>query len=174
MSDDVLRNALMYQNSRQTCPLLQLKKPMRKSSKAASVTSAGSRKSAKAHLELQLQRLVAEQTLLEEKKKLMEKHFNILEELVDLDDEEAAEEEVDANAKAQNCVEEECSDDEEEEEGGEKDSSDDFEEETEIDSSDDSSEDEKEGTNDVNFNPKDRSTPAKKGEASQNTQPVTD
>ncbi|XP_055604575.1 uncharacterized protein LOC129752820 [Uranotaenia lowii] len=160
----------------------QLKKPIREPSKAASVTSAGSRKSAKAHLELQLQRLVAEQTLLEEKKKLMEKHFSILEELVDLEDEEAAEEENDANAKVENWLgaagakrqedepnstseEEGCSDDEEEEEGGEKDSSDDSKEETETDSSDDSSEDEKGGSNDFSFNPKGRSTPAKKGES---------
>ncbi|XP_055590943.1 uncharacterized protein LOC129743023 [Uranotaenia lowii] len=153
------------------------RKPMgtTKPTKAASVKSAGSRRSAKAHLELQLQKLEAEQKLLEEKRKLMEKHFSILEELVDLEDEEDAdEEEVDADTKVQNWLgatggrrqeEEECSDDEEEEEGGEMDSSDDSEEESVTDSSDDSSEDEKGGTNESSFNPKGRSTPAKKGES---------
>ncbi|XP_055589221.1 uncharacterized protein LOC129741504 [Uranotaenia lowii] len=153
-----------------------------KPSKAASVKSVGSRKSAKEHLELQLRKIDAEQTLLEEKKKLMEKHFSILEELVDLEDEEAVEEEVDADTKVQSWLgaaggerneeepystseEEDCENDEEGEGFEETDSSDDSDEKDQEDSSDDSTEDELDGNNDYTFNLKGRSTPAKKGES---------
>ncbi|XP_055585495.1 uncharacterized protein LOC129738334 [Uranotaenia lowii] len=123
-----------------------------------------------------LKQLVAEQTPLEEKKKLMEKHFSILEELVDLEDEETAEEEVDADAKVQNWLgaaggkcqeegpsEEEVSGNEEDEDIEETDFSDDSEEKEQEDSSDGSTEDELGRNNNSTFNPKDRFTPAKKG-----------
>lgn len=70
-----------------------------KSSEAASVTSAASKRSSKAHLELQLRKIEAEQTLLEEKKKLIERQFSVLEELADLDGDEIEADDANRNSK---------------------------------------------------------------------------
>lgn len=137
-----------------------------KSSKAASVTSTASRRSTRAHLQLQLRKLEAEQTLLEEKKKLIDQQFSVLEELADLDDEEAeTDDEEDGDSKVKRWLGEgeeedsentDCSD--EDPEDADPDS--DLEETESEDSSNQSSEDEEEEEEEAaRFNPKKRSTP---------------
>lgn len=75
--------------------------------KAASVKSGTSRKSSRAQLELQLQKLDAERTLLEDKKKLIEQQYSVLQELAELDEQaEGAEDgdEVDGASKVEDWL----------------------------------------------------------------------
>ncbi|XP_053691452.1 uncharacterized protein LOC128739970 [Sabethes cyaneus] len=132
-----------------------------KSSDAVSVASATSRRSCRERLELQLRRIEAEQTLLEEKKKLVKKQFSVLEELADLDEKEA-EAELDGE-KSVSKVKDWLN---EKEDGTESEYSGD--EEELLDSSDYSEEEEEEPPvkNSSTFQPSKRST-AREGHRSQ-------
>ncbi|XP_053685689.1 uncharacterized protein LOC128735222 [Sabethes cyaneus] len=129
-----------------------------KSSDAVSVASATSRRSCRERLELQLRRIEAEQTLLEEKKKLLKKQFSVLEELADLDEKEA-EAELDGEksvSKVKDWLNEKEDGTESEYSGDEE-----IDEEELLDSSDYSEEEEEEPPvkNSSTFQPSKRSTP---------------
>lgn len=138
-----------------------------KQTKSASAMSSVSRKSSKARLELQLQKLEAEQTLLDEKKKLIDKRFQILEELADLEDLEACDEkklndaDIDGNDKVKQWLQNKNADSE----SSESNSASELEGEEQLNhGSDQSSSSEKEASDVVesNFDPKKRSTPRNK------------
>lgn len=145
----------------------QLKEPFdqaAKSLKASSVKSATSRKSSRVQLELQLRKLDAERTLLEDKRKLIEQQYSVLQELAELEDRvEDVEDgdQVDGDSKVEgwlrdglNSDYEAESTDSSEEYPGTEDSDD---EDVGNSSEDDIQEDPR--SNASHFNPKGRSTP---------------
>ncbi|XP_058456562.1 uncharacterized protein LOC131433959 [Malaya genurostris] len=75
-----------------------------KSPESISVMSYTSRKSTRLQLELQLRKLDAEKSLLEEKKKLIDKKYSVLQELAELEDEDGKTGSVDGVSKVEDWL----------------------------------------------------------------------